>query len=263
VIEMNFETIRFEVDKEIAYITLNRPQQLNAINRQMITELNEAIGNVEVNDEIKVVIITGNDRVFAAGADIVEICSYASSTEFLEIVDKGHDVLLRLEQLNKPSIAVVRGLAYGGGCEISLACDFRIAADNASFGIPEIKLGLIPGWGGASRLQKLLPFPKFKEMLLTGEPITANEALCFGLVNKVVPLDKALDAGVELASKLTNKSPLALKVAKRLANAQLNTDLQTKIELEKQTITVLFGTEDRIEGTSAFVEKRPPVWRGR
>jgi len=260
---MDLQTIKFEVNRDIAYITLNRPKQLNAINRQMINELNEAIDVVEKNDEIKVVIITGNDQVFAAGADIVEIRTYESSKEFLEIVDKGHDVLYRLEQLHKPSIAVVRGIAYGGGCEISLACDFRIAADNAKFGIPEIKLGLIPGWGGASRLQKLLPFPKFKEMLLTGEPISADEALSLGLVNKVVPLHQALDAGVEFAGKLTNKSPLTLQAAKRLANAQLNSDLRTGIELEKQTIAVLFGTEDRIEGTTAFVEKRSPVWRGR
>ena len=168
--------------------------------------------------------------------------------------------MLKLEQLSKPSIAVVQGVAFGGGCELSLACDFRVAADNAKFGIPEIKLGLIPGWGGASRLQKLLPFPKFKEMLLTGEPITAVEAASLGLVNKVVPSDEVMDAALELAGHLTNKSAVTMRVAKKLANIQLNADLPTAIELEKQTISVLYSTDDRIEGTTAFVEKRQPVW---
>jgi enoyl-CoA hydratase len=259
---VNFETIQYEVVKEIAYITLNRPDKLNAVNRQMLKDLKDVIELIEKNDDVKVVILTGNDKVFAAGADIAEINSFASSTEFLDTSKLGHDVMLRLENLSKPSIAVVRGIAFGGGCEISLACDFRIAADNAKFGIPEIKLGLIPGWGGASRLQKLIPFPKFKEMLLTGEPIRANEAANFGLVNKVMPSEEAMDAALELANKLTNISPLTLNAAKRLANIQLNTDLQTAIELEKQTITVLYGTKDRLEGTNAFVEKRKPIWSG-
>jgi enoyl-CoA hydratase len=259
---LNFETIKFETKEEIAYITLNRPHKLNAVNRQMLKDLNEAIEFVEKNNEIKVIIITGNDRVFAAGADIAEINSFTSSAEFLETTKFGHDVLLRLENLSKPSIAVVRGMAFGGGCEISLACDFRIAADNAKFAIPEIKLGLIPGWGGASRLQKLIPFPKFKEMLLTGEPIEANEAANLGLVNKVVPNEEAMEAALKFANNLTNKSPFTLNAAKRLANIQINTDLQTAIELEKQTITVLYGTKDRMEGTSAFIEKRQPIWSG-
>ena len=252
--------IKLNLDKEIAYITLNRPQALNAVNQQMLSEINEALDTIEKDREIKVLIITGNERVFAAGADIVEICSFTSSSQFLKASEKGHDVLLKLEQLSKPSIAVVQGIAYGGGCEISLACDFRVAADNAKFGIPEIKLGLIPGWGGASRLQKLIPFPKFKEMLLTGEPITAAEANTLGLVNKVVSSDRVMDAALELASHLTNKSPVTIRTAKKLANIQLNADLQTAIELEKQTISVLYSTEDRIEGTNAFVEKRQPVW---
>ncbi|MGO4888371.1 enoyl-CoA hydratase/isomerase family protein [Anaerobacillus sp. MEB173] len=257
---MNFETIHFEIKEEIAYITLNRPKQLNAVNRQMLSDLNDAIDIVESNNDIKVLIVTGNEDVFAAGADIVEITSFGSTIEFLETSHQGHEVLLRLENLDKPSIAVVKGFAFGGGCEISLACDFRIAADNARFGIPEIKLGLIPGWGGASRLQKLIPFVKFKEMLLTGDSITAGEAEAIGLVNKVVSVESAMEAGHELASRLTNKSAVALKYAKRLANTQLNTDLQTAIELEKQTIGVLFGTKDRTEGTNAFVEKRIPIW---
>lgn len=252
--------IKLNVDNEIAYITLNRPQVLNAINQQVLSELDAALDIVEKNQDVKVVIITGNNRVFAAGADIVEICSFTSSSQFLKSSEKGHDVLLKLEHLSKPSIAAVQGIAFGGGCELSLACDFRVASENAKFGIPEIKLGLIPGWGGASRLQKLLPFPKFKEMLLTGEPITASEAASFGLVNKVVPGDQVMNAAQELASHLTSKSPITMRAAKRLANIQLNADLPTAIELEKQTITVLYNTDDRIEGTTAFVEKRQPVW---
>jgi enoyl-CoA hydratase len=263
VIQMNFETLNLEFDQDIAYIYLNRPQQLNAVNRQMLTDLNEVISLVEKNEEVKVLIITGNERVFAAGADIVEITSFGSATEFQATSQQGHDVFMRLENLSKPSIALVRGIAFGGGCEISLACDFRIAAENAQFGIPEIKLGLIPGWGGASRLQKLLPFPKFKEMLLTGEPMDAMEAASYGLVNKVVSSDVAMESAIKFAKKLTNKSRIAISAAKRLANTQLNTDLQSAIELEKQTITVLYGTEDRKEGTNAFVEKRRPVWQGK
>ncbi len=251
--------IKLNLDKEIAYITLNRPQALNAVNPQMLTELNEAIDTIEKDKEIKVVIITGNDHVFAAGADIVEICSFTSSSQFLKASERGHDVLLKLEHLSKPSIAVVQGIAFGGGCEITLACDFRVAADNAKFGIPEIKLGLIPGWGGASRF-KVVPFPKFKEMLLTGEPITATEAASLGLVNKVVSGNHVMEAALELASHLTNKSPITMRAAKKLANIQLNADLQTAIELEKQTISVLYSTDDQIEGTTAFVEKRQPVW---
>ncbi|MFJ8066860.1 enoyl-CoA hydratase/isomerase family protein [Psychrobacillus sp. NPDC096426] len=260
---MILNTLLFEKVKEIAYITLNRPKKLNAISREMLSELNELIGIVEKDDDIKVLIITGNRKVFAAGADIDELNSYQSTAELLNTTDLGHEVLLRLEQLSKPSIAVVNGIAYGGGCEISLACDFRIAADDGKFAIPEIKLGLIPGWGGASRLQKLVPFPKFKEMLLTGEPLTAVDAASFGLVNKVVSSDLVMETAVEFASNLTNKAPAVIGAAKRLANIQLNTNLQTAIELEKQTIAVLYGAEDRIEGTKAFVEKRQPIWSSR
>lgn len=260
---MSLNTLLFETVEDIAYIKLNRPNKLNAINREMLTELNEVIGIVEKNSDIHVVIISGNGPVFAAGADIDEINSYTSTADLLETTDLGHAVLLRLEQLSKPTIAVVHGIAFGGGCEVSLACDFRIAADNAKFAIPEIKLGLIPGWGGASRLQKLIPFPKFKEMLLTGEPLSAIEATSLGLVNKIASPDQLMEAALTFASNLSNKSPYTVSAAKRLANIQLNSNLQAAIELEKQTIAVLYGTEDRIEGTKAFTEKRQPVWSGR
>lgn len=260
---MSFKTIEFKVSQQIAYITLNRPQQFNAINLEMITELNDVISELERNEEVRAVIITGNDKAFAAGADIRELTSFQTSVDAMGFVSAGHQMLSRLEQLDKPTIAVVCGVALGGGFEITLACDFRIASENARFGIPEINLGLIPGWGGASRLSKLLPIPKFEELLLTGDHLSARDAMQFGLVNKIVPLESSMEVGEELARKLSAKSPIAIRIAKRLAKTQRNADVHTAFELEKQAFALLFGTEDRIQGINAFLEKRAPVWEGR
>ena len=260
---MLFETIKLTFQQHIAWVTLNRTEKLNAINRQMLQEIDEALLEIERNGEVRVIIFSGNGKVFAAGADIEEISTYHSSFDLYETTTLGHRVFKRLEELSIPSVAAVHGLAFGGGFELSLACDFRIVTTNAKFGIPEIKLGLIPGWGGASRLQKMLPMPIFKEMLLTGEPIAATKAATLGLVNHVVDEEHLLMETEKFAQLLLDKSPVTMKFAKQLANTQLNTDLQTAIEFEKQTITLLYDTEDRHEGVHAFVEKRAPQWVGK
>lgn len=237
---MEYNTLKLEFQEVLSFIHLNRPKQLNAINNQMLDELDDALDTIEKNDDIRVIIITGNEKVFAAGADIKEIQSFQSQTDFLNTSTKGHEVLLRLENFDKPSIAMVNGIAFGGGFEIALACDFRVASTEARFGIPEIKLGLIPGWGGASRLQKVIPFTVFKEMLLTGEPISAHEAKDIGLVSYVVPNSEVLNTTLKLANTLANRPPQTVATAKKLANKQQNTDLMTAIELEKQTATILY-----------------------
>jgi enoyl-CoA hydratase/carnithine racemase len=263
-----FETIQFSVCDHVATINLHRPKQLNAINRRMLEELSETLRIVaNANDQgaqdVSAVLITGNDRVFAAGADIQELAQLTKAEECLDFLELGHAVFRQLEQLDLPTIAVIRGAALGGGLELSLACDLRVASVSARLGTPEINLGLLPGWGGTSRLAKLLPLPKWKEMILTGEPITGLEALQFGLVNRLVSDEAVLEEGEKLAQSLAMKPRMAVKMAKRLSHVQADLDLQTSIEAEKETFSALFGMADRAEGIQAFLEKRAPVWRHR
>lgn len=250
--------------EKIATIVLNRPDKLNAINLEIAMELKDALLDFEKDEDIKVGIITGSgDKAFSVGGDInmfPEI--FANTTAAYNFMKIGYDVHRLMEKIEKPIIAAVNGHCLAGGLEIALACDFIIASDNASFGLLEITLGIIPGWGGTVRLPRAIPIRKAKEMIYTGEIISAQEAERIGLVNKVVPKDQLYKVVNEIANKLVNRSTLALRMAKNVINYALETpDIDAALSIERGNFCVLIGGEDSKEGISAFLEKRPPKFK--
>ncbi|MEW6262007.1 MAG: enoyl-CoA hydratase-related protein [Thermodesulfobacteriota bacterium] len=259
---MNFETIIYQVEDGIAVITLNRPRAFNALNNQLVTELGQALDLVETDASVGVLIVTGRDKFFGAGADLTEVIELATPAQALAFCHRVGRVINKMESLPKPVIAAVSGLALGGGCELALACDIRIATTTARFGQPEIKLGLIPGAGGTQRLPRLVGAGRAKELLFTGDPIDAAEAYRIGLVNKIVPEGTVLDEAKALAVKLLKQPPLALKATKAVVNEGLNMDLKSALAHEAQHFALLFSTADQKEGVSAFLEKRPPRYKG-
>ena len=261
----SYKAIIVEKKDNIMKITLNRPKVLNAINTDIILELNSALNEAEKDADVKVVVITGaGDRAFSAGADIsrfLEIKTPADAKEFLrESLEK---VILCIEKLGKPVIAAVNGLALGGGCELAMACDIVIASEKALFGQPEINVGVLPGWGGMSRLAKIVGIHKAKELALTGDMIPAAEAERLGLVNKVVPPEKLEEAVMEMANKLKSKSPLAIKLVKEAINRGFAPDMELALERDIDLFAVMAVSEDAKEGVKAFLEKRKPEFKGR
>ena len=215
------------------------------------------------DDEVGAIVVSGEGRVFCAGADIVELQTLDGPMAFAAFVRRLTDTFAALASCPKPSVAALHGAVLGGGLELALACDLRVADATARLGVPEIKLGLLPGAAGTARLPRLLPKAVAKQLLLTGEPLTAHDAHRLGLVNEVVEPGAALDAAVSLAARLAMLAPLALAAAKRLVDDGASMPLASAVALERETVAMLFGTEDRVEGVRAFVEKRPPVFRGR
>jgi len=260
---MEFNTILFEKNEGIGIITLNRPKSMNAINSDLISELDQVLDVIDKDEEISVVIITGTEKIFAAGADIKEISGIRTPVEAHRFVSNVQSLFRKIENLKKPIIAAVSGLALGGGCEMSLACDIRIAAENASFGQPEIKIGVIPGGGGTQRLPRLIGLGRAKELLYTGDSIDAQEAYRIGLVNKVVPVKSLMDEAKKMATKLKRQPPFALKITKMVVNEGINMDLQSGLAYEARCFEMLFSTEDQKEGMRAFIEKRRTVFKGR
>ncbi len=247
----------------IATIQLNRPQKKNSLNGELRQEIEAALKEVGCDSDIRVAIITGGNEIFCAGADISEIqettsaeSAYRHSREFQILCDQ-------VEGLPQPVIAAVAGYALGGGCELALACDFRIASQSAKFGLPEIKIGAFPGGGGTQRLPRLIGAAKAKEIILTGDPITADEALSMGLVMKVVPQERLLDETKAFASKLAALPRLAMEASKMLINRSLEIDLPSGLELEARSFGALATTHDLQEGTRAFMEKRKPNFTGK
>jgi len=252
------EHIKVEKKKEIGIITLNRPKARNALNRKMIQELGDALTCLENDPQIRSIIITGN-KDFCAGADIKEM--NAIKPEEIEAFCRwGHKVFDQLESMGKPVIAAITGFALGGGCELALACDIRIAGESAIFGQPEVNLGLIPGFGGTQRLSRLVGVGKAKEMIFTGEILSAKEAESIGLVNKVVKDEELMARAEEMAIIIAQKGPIAVKKAKIL----INEIQETKRGLEKEIdfFAKCFATQDRAEGINAFLEKRKPKFKG-
>jgi enoyl-CoA hydratase len=262
---MDYHTIIYKKEEGVGIITFNRPKQLNAITFQLKEEVSQVLDNIEVDDEVKAVILTGGTKAFSAGADIKERSGLKrTQSEYYFNQKKTHvDFYGKIEHFEKPVIGAVSGVAVGGGCEISLACDLRIASETARFGVPEVKLGVIPSGGGTQRLPRIIGITKAKELLFTGEFIDAQEAYRLGLVNKVVPVEKLLDEAKALAKKIALNPPLAVKFAKRAVNAGMQMDLMSGLDYETHCAALLVTSEDREEGFKAFVEKRKPVFKGR
>jgi enoyl-CoA hydratase len=257
-----YQTLQYRKDGAVATIRLNRPAKKNAFNAQMRTEMENLLRDLARNPGIRAVIITGGDEIFCAGADISEIeetssaeAAYKHAREFQILFDQ-------VEALPQPVIAAVSGYALGGGCELALACDFRLASETARFGLPEIKIGALPGGGGTQRLPRLIGAAKAKEMILTGDPITAQEALGIGLVIKVVTKENLLEEANGLAAKLAALPRLALQASKMLINRSQEVDLTTGLEFEARTFGGIAHTHDLAEGTKAFLEKRKPNFTG-
>jgi len=256
------ETIIFEQEGRVAILTINRPDKLNALNNQVRDEMLEALQAIESNDEIGVIVITGaGEKSFIAGADIGE---FAGRSPF----DQRHAmrfprVFDAMATFPKPVIAMVNGFCLGGGCELAMSCDLRIASDRARFGQPEIKLGLIPGGGGTQRLPRLIGLGQAMRLTLTGEMIDAAEAKAMGLVEQVVPHDELKAHTLEMATKIASMSPVTLRVAKEALRASERLPIEEGILYERDLFCLCFSTEDKEEGVEAFLEKRKAQWKGR
>lgn len=259
---MNYETILFKKENGKGIIIFNRPDKLNALNRKVFDELSIVFAEVERDPEVKILILTGGVDLFGAGADIQMLANLKSSAEYYLFSGENNAYHL-LENMGKPTIASVGGFCLGGMLEIALCCDFRIAADNARFGLPEVKLGVLPGGGGTQRLPRLIGMTKAKELVFLGDFIDGSEAYRLGLVNRVVPKDQ-LDAETHrFAERLIDRPPFTLRVIKGVMNSGSNTSLREGLEIERQGFTILFSTEDKKEGMAAFMEKRKPAFVGR
>jgi len=257
---MTYETILEEVKGRVALITLNRPEALNALNAQIISELNHALDQIERNPDIGCVILTGSAKAFAAGADIKEMYELKYPQIYLDDLFSDSD---RVAARRKPIIAAVAGFALGGGCELALMCDFILAADNARFGQPEIKLGVLPGMGGTQRLTRAIGKAKAMEMCLTGRMIDAVEAERAGMVSRIVPLDTLIDEALKVATAIAAKSlPVAMMV-KESVNRAFEVSLSEGIRFERRVFHSAFATEDQKEGMAAFIEKREPLFKHR
>jgi enoyl-CoA hydratase len=257
-----FENLIYKQEDFVAVLQLNRLAKKNSLNGALRKELEHALGEIKENKGVRAVVITGGDEVFCAGADIGEIQDPGSAESAYQHAREFQLLFDRVEALPQPVIAAVAGYALGGGCELALACDFRIASEGTRFGLPEIKIGAFPGGGGTQRLPRLIGAAKAKEMILTGDSITAEEALALGLVSKVVPKDKLLQESRSFAAKLAALPRLALEASKMLINRGLEIDLASGLEMEARCFGTLAMTHDLSEGTRAFLEKRKPNFTG-
>ena len=257
---MSYETILVETKGKVGVVRLNRPQALNALNAQLNAELTAALDAFEADANIACVIITGNEKAFAAGADIKEMQAKSHMDAFMGDFAGNWD---RVARMRKPVVAAVAGFALGGGCELAMQCDFIIAADNAKFGQPEIKLGIIPGAGGTQRLPRAVGKAKAMDLALTGRMMDAAEAERSGLVARVVPLASLMDEAMKAAETIAGMSLVALMTAKEAVNRAFETTLAEGIRFERRTFHALFATYDQKEGMAAFVEKRAPKFENR
>lgn len=260
---MEFKNTLYEKGEGIATITINRPQALNALNEETLLEISSRIADAKQDKEVKVIIITGaGDRAFCAGADL-NVMKGAGAYKGMRLSKVGQKLTMEIEEIEKPVIAAINGYALGGGLELAMACDLRIASENAKLGQPEVNVGLIPGWGGTQRLPRFVGKGKAKEMIFTGNRLDAKTAEQLGLVNKVVPFDLLKSTVKDLASELMNKPPIAIELAKQLINNSTEINLKVGLTNEAEAFGVLASTEDFREGVSAFLEKRKPQYKGK
>jgi len=255
-----YQYILVERDERVGIVTLNRPEQLNALNFQLVHELGDALENFDRDETIGCIVITGaGEKAFAAGADIKEMADKSP----VEMMIGGFEAWERLRRIHKPLIAAVNGYALGGGCELALHCDMIIASENARFGQPEIAIGIIPGAGGTQRLARTLGKYRTMEMVLTGAQVSAQELANHGLVNRVVPKGEHLGEAIKLAKTVAAQAPVAVRLAKRAVHAAFETSLEEGLEIERKNFFLLFSTEDMREGMRAFIEKRKAQFKGK
>ena len=257
---MTYKTILSETRNRVGRITLNRPQALNALNNQLMNEVMDALEAFDRDESIGAMIIAGSEKAFAAGADIKEM----ADKSITEMMDRDHVAVFgRIRTIRKPVIAAVSGWALGAGCEVAMACDMIVASETAKFGQPEITIGVIPGAGGTQRLTRAVGKVIAMEMILNNRTLTAQEAYQFGLVNRVVPVERYLDEAIKLAEEIASRAPLAIRAAKKMINQSYELTLSEGLAEEKQTFYNLFASEDQKEGMNAFIEKRKPEWKGK
>ena len=257
---MPYEMILAETRGRVGLVTLNRPQVMNALNNQLMRELMDALEAFDKNDGIGAMVITGNEKAFAAGADIKEM----ADKTIQQMMDTDHIAVFgRIRTIQKPVIAAVSGWALGGGCEVALSCDMIVASESAKFGQPEINIGVIPGAGGTQRLTHAVGKAIAMEMILNDRRLTAQEAYQFGLVNRVVPVEEYLEAALKLAEEIASRAPMAVRDAKKMINQSYERFLADGLAEEKQVFYNLFASEDQKEGMKAFTEKRKPEWKGK
>lgn len=257
---MEFIKVTQDYAPHIALIELNRPKELNALNLQLMGELRDSLKELDQIDDVRVIIITGNKNAFAAGADIKQMAGKGTIDMWKT------DQFSTWDQINKtkkPIIAAVSGFALGGGCELAMTCDMIIASETAQFGQPEIKIGVMPGAGGTQRLTKVLGKARAMEMVLTGKFIDAEEALKYGLINKIVPVELYLQEATKLAAEIATMSPIAVQMAKDSVNRSFETHLEEGLHFERKNFYMLFASEDQKEGMNAFVEKRKADFKGK
>lgn len=257
---MIYSNLIAETRDRAGLIIFNRPQVLNALNHATLTELASALRAFDADPAVGAIVITGSERAFAAGADIKEM----AEASMVEMIERGFAELFNcFLDIKKPVIAAVSGYALGGGCEIAMACDMIVASETARFGQPEITIGVMPGGGGTQRLTRAVGKALAMEMILNNRTLTAAEALQFGLVNRVVPVERCLEEALALAFQIAGRAPLAVRFAKEAVNGAFEASLREGILREQRSFYLLFATDDRAEGMHAFVEKRSPAWQGK
>ncbi|GAA0890404.1 enoyl-CoA hydratase [Fulvivirga kasyanovii] len=257
---MEFIKVTPEYKPYIALIELNRPKELNALNLQLMGELRDTLKALDDNDKVRAIIITGNEKAFAAGADIKQMAG-KSAVDMLKIDQ--FSTWDQIRKTKKPLIAAVSGFALGGGCELAMTCDMIIASETAKFGQPEIKIGVMPGAGGTQRLTKAIGKAKAMELVLTGRFISGEEAMQYGLVNKVVPVEMYMYEATKLAEEIAQMSPIAAQLAKESVNRSFETHLDEGLTFERKNFYLTFASEDQTEGMQAFIEKRKPEYKGK
>lgn len=256
---MEFLKVNDQYAPQVALIELNRPKELNALSPQLMQELRDVLADLDSNNNVRVIMLTGNEKAFAAGADIKHMAD-KSAIDML-LIDQ-FDTWDQIRKTKKPLIAAVSGFALGGGCELAMMCDMIIASETARFGQPEIKIGVIPGAGGTQRLTRAIGKAKAMELVLTGRFLTAEEAHFYGLVNKIVPVEMYLQEAVRLASEIAAMSPIAVQLAKEAVNRSFETLLDEGLHFERKNFYLTFASNDQKEGMNAFIEKRKPEFKG-
>jgi len=257
---MSFTSILVEKDNGVGRIQINRPQALNALNQQVMTEIVEVLAMYDRDDEVRCIVIHGNEQAFAAGADIKEMANQNAVSMYLSRYISLWDLIYKSR---KPIVAAVSGFALGGGCELAMVCDIIIASESARFGQPEINIGVLPGAGGTQRLTRAIGKSLAMEMVLTGRMLSAQEAKAAGLVSRVVPVEAYLKEAIKVAEEIASKSPVAARMAKQAVVASFEGPLAQGVEAERLLFALTFGSEDQKEGMQAFVEKRKPAWKGK